>query len=204
MESKLQELTEKIYKEGVLKAEEEAKGILENAKGEAEDIINKAKKDAEEITNKAKSESEQLKNKTLSELKMSGNQAISLLKQNIIDLLVNNTLADDTKKITGDVNFIKEIINQIVSKWSPENKNIDLELILPDKMKNELVGYFKNKVKDVLNKGIELKFDARMDNGFKIGPKDKSFILSFTEKDFTQFLQSFLKAKTKEILFSKG
>jgi len=62
----------------------------------------------------------------------------------------------------------------------------------------------KNKANDILNKVIELKFDTRMDNGFKIGPKDKSFILSFTEKDFTQFLQSFLKVKTKEILFPKG
>ncbi len=204
METKLQELTDKIYKEGVLKAEEEAKSIIDSAKDEAQSIINKAKKEAEEIKNKANSESEQLKNKTLSEIKMSGSQAISLLKQNIIDLLVNNSLAEDTKKIASDVDFIKEIINQIISKWSSDNKNVDLELILPDKMKNELVAYFKNKAKDILNKVIELKFDTRMDNGFKIGPKDKSFILSFTEKDFTQFLQSFLKVKTKEILFPKG
>ncbi|MBN2544524.1 MAG: V-type ATP synthase subunit E [Spirochaetes bacterium] len=201
MESKLQELTKKIYKEGVLKGEEEAKNILDSAKNEAENIINKAKKDAENIIIKAKSESEQLKSKILSELKMSSGQAISLLKQNITDLLVNNTLSDDVKKISSDVDFIKEIISQIISKWSPDNKNIDLELILPDKMKNELVSYFKNKAKDVLNKGIELKFDSRMENGFKIGPKDKSFILSFTEKDFDQFLKSFLKEKSREILF---
>jgi|TARA_Y100000031_G_scaffold137772_1_gene163101 V/A-type H+-transporting ATPase subunit E len=38
MESKLQKLTDKIYKEGVVKAEEEADKIIEESKQEASNI----------------------------------------------------------------------------------------------------------------------------------------------------------------------
>jgi len=204
MESKLQELTNKIYQEGVVKAETEAKNILDKANDDAKKIVDNAKKEAESIISNAKNDAEQLKNKTVSELKLSGNQAVTLLKQNIIDLLSASALSKEIKESAKNADFIKELIKEIVLKWSPDSRNADLSVILPEKMKSELESYFMTKAKDILNKGVELKFDSRMSNGFKIGPKDNSFVLSFSDKDFEQFFQSFLKVKTKEILFPKG
>lgn len=204
METKLQELTTKIYKEGIEKAEQDANKILDDANNQSSKIIENAKKDAKNIIDNAKKESEQLKNKTLSELKMASNQALITLKQSVVDLLSANTLSDAVKSAGKDPDFIKDIIKELISKWNKEDKNLDLELILPEKMKKELIDFFKNQAKDILNKGVELKFDQRMDNGFKIGPKDNSFVLSFTDKDLEQFFQSFLKIKTKDILFIKG
>jgi V/A-type H+/Na+-transporting ATPase subunit E len=56
-------------------------------------------------------------------------------------------------------------------------------------------------LKNILESGVELKFQSRMDGGFKIGPKDNSFVLSFSDRDFNQFFQSFLRPRAKEILF---
>ncbi|MCK4796493.1 MAG: V-type ATP synthase subunit E [Spirochaetes bacterium] len=201
MESKLQELTKKIYKEGVEKANNEAKTILENANNESEKIINNAKKEADSIISNAKKESEQLNNKIISEMRLASNQAVSLLKQEVTGLLSYSALSTKIEKSMQDVDFIKEIIKEIVSKWNAASKSLDLDLVLPKKSKEKLTEYFKQEAKDILNKGIDLKFEERMDGGFKIGPKDNSFILSFTEKDFKQFFQSFLKPKTKVILF---
>lgn len=201
MESKLEQLTKKLYKEGVEKANKEAVTILEKADEDSKKIISDAEKKADTILENAKKDSEQLKNKVLSEIRMSSNQAISLLKQEIINLLSSSALKDKIEKTTEDLTFIKEIIKEIVSKWEPDLKNLDLELILPEKSKNKLVDYFKKEAKNILSEGIELKFEERMKNGFKIGPKGDSFVLSFTDEDFDQFFQSFLKPKTKAILF---
>ncbi len=203
MESKLEELTKKIYNEGVEKANKEADSILENAKNESNKIISDAKKEAQTIIENANKESEQLKNKVLSEIRMSSSQSVSLLKQNIINLLSSSALKGKIEKVTDDLSFIKEIIKEIASKWNSSSKSIDLELILPEKSKNKLMDYFKKEAKDILSKGIELKFEERMKKGFKIGPKGESFVLSFTDDDFDQFFQSFLKPKTKAILFPK-
>jgi len=133
---------------------------------------------------------------------MSSNQAKESLKQEIINILSNSTVSEGTKKATNDVEFIKVLIKEIIGKWDNSGKNLDIALLLPEKLKKDFEDFIKNKSGDILSKGVEVKFEGRMDNGFKIGPKDNSFILSFTDKDFLQFFQSFLKPKTKEILFS--
>lgn len=53
MENKLQELTEKIYSEGVSKANEEAREIQQKAEKEAGDIKKQAQKEADNIVSKA-------------------------------------------------------------------------------------------------------------------------------------------------------
>jgi len=202
MDDKIRELTNKIYQEGVEKAKSDGKGIIDGAKKEAETVIVNAKKEAETIISNAKKEAEQLKNKTISELKMVSNQAKESLKQEIVNLLSNSTISDTTKKVTNDIEFVKTLIKEIVSKWDSSSKSLDLSLILPEKLKKDFENFVKDKSSEVLSKGVEMKFESRMDNGFKIGPKDNSFILSFSDKDFLQFFQSFLKPKTKEILFT--
>jgi len=201
MESKLQELTKKIYKEGVQKAKMEADTILNDAEEKAKNIIADANKKAESIITKAKNESEQLRQKIESEIKLSGNQAISFLKQEITELISSKALSVKIKESFDDKNFIKNIIKEMVSKWDPKSKNLDLVLILPEKSKKELSEYFTKQAKEILDKGVQLSFENRMEEGFKIGPKDGSYLLSFSDKDFERFFQSFLKPKTKEMLF---
>ena len=49
MENKIQELTDKIYKEGVEKGNEEAQRLIANAQEEARKIITDAQKQADSI-----------------------------------------------------------------------------------------------------------------------------------------------------------
>ncbi|NNM67718.1 MAG: V-type ATP synthase subunit E [Spirochaetales bacterium] len=199
MEGKLQELTDRLYREGVEKASTEAKAILEKAQKEAQVVITKAKAEAEAVTSAAKNEAEQLKSKALSEVKMAGEQAIATLKLEITNLLTASALSSGVKTSFQDVAFVQELIKELVAKWDP--KNAELDLVLPASRQKELSQAFQAKSSEILAKGVELKFEARMDGGFRIEPKDGSFVLSFTDRDFLQFFQSFLKARAKEILF---
>ena len=52
MQNKLQELTKKIYKEGISKGNEEAQSIINNAKKEAEEIKVKLKKRVDRLKKK--------------------------------------------------------------------------------------------------------------------------------------------------------
>lgn len=199
MEGKILELTQKIYTDGIEKAKKEAKDIIEKANEEKDVILNNAKKEAEEIINNAKKEADQLKNRVQSEIKMASNQMLAALKQEIVNLLSKSSFSDNINKSINDIEFIKDLIKEMISKWDISQ----IELTIPEKYKKDIDDFLKNKLKDALNKGLSVNFESRMSNGFKIGPKDKSFVLSFTESDFIQFFQSFLKPKTKEILFGE-
>ena len=200
-ESKIDELMNKIYAEGVEKANNEAADILAKAKAEAEAIVKAAKDEAAAVTAKANSDAAALQAKITQELKTAGNQAMVTLKQEIANIITAKALADGVKAATGDAEFIKTLITEIISKWDSSAKSLDLNVILSEKNKAALADFFKNKAAGIMAKGVEVTFDTRMENGFKIGPQDKSFVLSFTDKDFLSFFQSFLKPKTKEILF---
>lgn len=56
MENKIQELTDKIYHEGVEKGNEEALRIVSEAQAKAEKLIEDARKQAEEIVASAKNQ----------------------------------------------------------------------------------------------------------------------------------------------------
>ena len=78
MENKIQELTDKIYREGVEKGNEEAQKIVENAQKEADSIVAAARKSADELAENTKSE-----------LKLFAGQAVNALKSEIATLILN-------------------------------------------------------------------------------------------------------------------
>lgn len=70
MENKIQELTDKIYREGVEKGNEEAQRLVSEAQAQAEKLIEDAKKQAESILAEAKKSADELNENTKSELKL--------------------------------------------------------------------------------------------------------------------------------------
>ena len=70
MENKIQELADKIYREGVDKANEEAQKIIAKAQEEAKEIIANAHEEAESIVVSSRKSADELADKTKSELRL--------------------------------------------------------------------------------------------------------------------------------------
>ncbi|MDP2424194.1 MAG: hypothetical protein U1C46_05970 [Bacteroidales bacterium] len=202
MESKLQELTGRIYSEGIEKANKEAAAILGNARLEATAIVAKANKDAQKILESAKTESENLRKNVSNEVQMSARQAISAIRQKITNLLTAQLVANPVKEALGDKEFMKRIIETMIKNWNPQSsQGIDLDLVLPQADEQQLGKYFSAKSHELLKANLEVQFDEHMSGGFKIGPSDKSYILSFTENDFENFFKEYLRPRTTELLY---
>lgn len=202
MQKKLQELTDKIYREGVDKANKEAEKIVSEAKKEADAVLSKAKKEAESILEKAEKEAEDRKKNSLNELKLSARQAVSDLKQEITDLIQAKSIEPETKNAFKEAAFTKDIIQTIVKNWDPQSdESVDLNVLLPENKQKEFEAYFKDKAKDLLNKGLEVRFDDKVKGGFNIGPKDGSYIVSFSDSDFGHFFKRYMRPKLIEMLF---
>ncbi|MFN3660018.1 MAG: hypothetical protein ACK4TN_02135, partial [Brevinematales bacterium] len=105
------------------------------------------------------------------------------------------------KDTLSDENVIGEVILTLAQHWSNDDGRFDIMVVLPEKNKEKLLGWFKAKASSLLEKGLDIQFESRMEGGFRIVPQDGSFVLSFTEKDFSEFFQSFLKPQAKEMLF---
>jgi V/A-type H+/Na+-transporting ATPase subunit E len=201
MQNKLQELTEKIFQEGVEKGNAEAHQIVDNAKSEASQIIENAKKEADSIIEEARKKAVETKTNTESELKLSGKQAVNALKQQVVDM-VNGKIIKASVDNAFDKNFTQKIINTTLSNWAKSGQSMDLSILLPAQDEKALTEYFHKEAKQYLDKGLSIQFDPSLKAGFQLGPKDGSYKVSFTDEDFINFFKQHLRPKLVEILFS--
>lgn len=189
MENKLQELTQKLYNEGVEKANVEAEKILAEAKSEAEKLKQEAEKEAQKIIANANQKSAEIKKNVDAELNLAAKQTIRTVKQQITDMIVSKVIDEPVKKAFDDEKLVKEIIETVVKNWNPQkNEAIDLSVLLPTELEKEFTKFFTAKSGKELNANLELSFSDSIKGGFKIGPADGSYKISFSEDDFENFL----------------
>lgn len=196
MENKLQELTRKIYNEGVEKATEEASAILEKARKEADFLKSNAQHEAEEIVKEANKNAEEIKRNTESEMRMSSKQAISAIRQQIASLITSKVVDAPVKDSVSD----KALVGDVMLK-ALEGFNSNAVLVLPKADEKKLEQYFGNRLNEVMKSGVDVSFDEKIKGGFKIGPKDNSYVISFTDEDFEAFFRSFMRPRTLNLLF---
>ena len=204
MEQKISELTEKIYKEGVEKGEEQKKEILKAAQAGASKIKEDAEKEAAKITAEAQKQAEEMKRNIESEIKLSSQQAVSALKQKIIDILLVKGVEEKISADLSEPGFIKELLTTVVTNWKTGGSDeMSLEAILPDKLKGKLDKSLQNSLKKNMKGGVEISFSKNIKGGFQIGPKGGTFKVSLTDKDFNEFFKEYLRPKTRSFLFEE-
>jgi len=202
MQNKLQELTEKIYQEGISKGNTEAEAIISNARKEADNIISGAKKEADEILKEARKKSEEILSNGKAELKLSSKQAINALKQQITDLINGEIIHSSVSSAFDDLQFIQRIIEQAVKNWDAGSAEIpEITVLVPKNDEKKLIEYFIKSGKELLDKGLEIKANETIKTGFQISPKDGSYKISFTENDFTNFFKQYLRPRLVKLLF---
>ncbi|MEQ8705645.1 MAG: hypothetical protein RIC19_17085 [Phaeodactylibacter sp.] len=201
MEQKLQSLLEKIQQEGVDKGQEVANTLINDAEQKAEDIVMAAEGRAEEIRKQAEQEAEELKRNVTSELKLSAQQTVEALQQRITDLVTAKATEAPTQEAFKDKAFLKGVIESLIGHWKKEEQGVALHLS-PEREK-ELYDYFSARTQDSLNEGLTVKPALQLSEGFRIGPADGSYVVSFTEEDFQAFFADFLRPRTKALLYGE-
>lgn len=201
MENKLQELTDKLYNEGLSKGKKEGEEILANARKEAADIVAAAQKEADEIRAKAEKEAADFKVKVTGDLKMAASQSIQATKKDIEDLVVFKMNAAVEKSLSEEA-FVKEIIKAVAQKFDSENA-ADLELVLPESLKASLEPFVKGELTSILKGGVNATFTKKIAGGFTIGPKDGGYFISLTDETFKELISEYLRPSTRKLLFGE-
>ena len=202
MQDKLQELTDKLYQEGLSKGKQDGEALLKKAQGEADRIVADAKAEAERIIAQANKEAEELKTKVNADVKMAATQSIAVTKQEIEKMVVTNAAAQGVKANMGNADFVKELITSVVKAFNPQNAApVALDLILPESLKTQLEPFVNNEIANQFQGEVKVDYSKKMNGGFKVAPKDGGYMLQFTDEEFNQLIANYLRPATKKILF---
>lgn len=196
MENKIQELTDKIFREGVEKGNEEAQRIVEKANGEAAEIVKKAQKEAEDIVAAAEKKAAELLENTKKELQLYAGQTVNALKSEVANCLTDNTVESAVKGLAVDKDFLCQFVVALANKWSA-----DEGVTISSPEADTLKAYFASKAKDLLDKGVTIEQVNGVKSLFTIAPADGSYKVNFGEEEFNAFFKSFLRPQLVEMLF---
>lgn len=203
MQNRLQELTDRLYNEGLAKGKQEGEAILADARKNASEIIEKAKKEAESIVATARKEAESLKAKTEGDLRLAAGQSIAATRQAIENMVVCRLTEKGVSSALSSADFVKEMLTATVKAFSASSDAESLEIVLPESLKKATEPFVKKELSTMFKGGLEVSFSKKISGGFTISPKDGGYFISFTDETFNALISEYLRPATKKILFEK-
>ena len=204
MENKLDVLTRKLYEEGLSKGKSEAETLLANANKQAKSIISDAEAKAQSILKDAEAKATEIKKNAETELMLAGRQSISVLKQQIENMILAKGIDKSVESANMDPAFVKDLLLSVASNWNgSQTGNNDLKALLPKDKEAALGEEIKKMVSGNLNAGLEIGFSDEVKTGFRIGPKDGSYYISFEDNDFKALLNEYLRPQVSNLLFGE-
>ena len=202
MENKLQELTDKLYREGLSKGKEEGEALLAKAETKAAEIIEAAQAKAKEIIKKAEKDAADYRAKVEGDVKMASVQSIQSTKKDIEILMLKGMVSSDVKSSLTSADFVKEVILAVAKSFNPE-ETVEVEAILPESLKAEIEPFIKDEISKIIGTGFNGNFSKKVSGGFNIGPKDGSYFISLTDEAFEELISEYLRPATRKALFGE-
>lgn len=196
MENKIQELTDKIYREGVEKGNEEAQRLVGEAQKESQKLIEEAWREAEAIIAEARKSAKELEENTKSELKLFAGQAVNALKTEVVNLLTDQTISEEVKDFVADKEYFNKFMVSLAKQWSA-----DEPVVISVKDAETLKKYLSSHVKGLLDKGVRIETVNGMKALFSISPADGAYKVNFGEEEFENYFKDFLRPQLVEMLF---
>ncbi|MDD7416338.1 MAG: V-type ATP synthase subunit E [Treponemataceae bacterium] len=205
MDIQLQELIDKIKKDGVASAENTSAKIIAEAEAKAKSIIADAETKAESIIKNGKLETERMEKASIDAISQAGRNILISFRDGINAQLSALIESETSKAYNSDL--LKTLIPETVKAWAEKDETNDLAVLLNEKSLKELESGFKASLKSEISKGLEIKADNSISQGFRIGTKDGAAYYDFSAESVAELFASYLNPKIAQIMkdaVSKG
>ena len=198
MDIQLQELIDKIKRDGIANAETEKNRIISEAERKAAVIVKDAEAKADAAIKAAKAETERMEKASEDAITQAGRNLIISFRDGInkeLQALVNV----ETEKAM-DKDLLKKLIPDVVKAWAATPEAEGLAVLLPEDDLKALESGFKTALKTQLSKGLEIKSDSSLSSGFRIGSKNGEAFYDFSAEEVANLFSAYLNPKTTELM----
>lgn len=199
MDQQLEALTQKLYDEGIQKAEAQAREILEAARQEAKHIRDLAEREALDIRENARTEADDLTRRSQAELRLASQQTLSTVRHALETFLQKEALADPVRASLQNPDTIASLIRLVVERMTRSDSGEPTILLSPGD-DNLMRGQLMAALQHVLRKEPLIQPYPGIRAGFRIQEQQGGYQLSFTDEDFIAFLMPYLSQEVQQII----
>ena len=198
MDVQLQELIDKIKKDGVTAAEKEAAKIIAEADKKGEAIVKDAEDQAAKIIKDAKAETKRMEKASDEAIVQAGRNMLLSFKDSIVAELDGLIKEETAKALSKDV--LGKLIPETVKAWVKNTDASELSVLLSEKDLKALESSFKTKLKAEIKKGMEIKPDKTLTAGFRIGVKNGAAYYDYSAEALSEMFAAYLNPKVADLM----
>lgn len=196
MDIRLQELLDKIRKDGIEAAQTDAAKVLAEAEERRKAVLADAEREAKALLAKAKADSDRFEEAGKAALEQASRNLVISFRTEIEAVLAAIVRADTEKAFSGSV--LEAAIPAVLAAWKDKGTD-DLAVLLPPAELSKLEGAFRKKLESELKKGLELRPFPGIKAGFRIAEKDGAAYYDFSSDSLAEMLSQYLNAQLGEI-----
>ncbi|MFR9129293.1 MAG: hypothetical protein ACLVJK_05160 [Alistipes putredinis] len=191
MENKLQQLTQKLYDEGLEKGRAEAERLVAEAKTNAAKIVKEAEAQAAKILAEANTKAQDVEKNAMTEISLAGKQALSKIKAEISSMIIAKSTAPAVKAATLDPEFVKQMLLTVAKNWSgADSSKNQLKALLPEAEQKAFEATFEAAAKErLLPQASRWVIRRRSGRDSRWVPKTAATTFSFSDQDFDALLK---------------
>jgi V/A-type H+-transporting ATPase subunit E len=201
MEIQLQELIDKIKKDGIQSASEEASRLKTLAEGDAKRVVEAAQKEAADIVARARADAERLEKAGIAAIGQASRNLILAVKGEIQGLLDKIVARETAAAYNAEV--LKAALPEILKNWAAKSGD-SLDILLPEAQLASLEGFFHQSLAAELKAGTELKSARNLGAGFRVANRDGSAYYDFSAEAVADLLSAYLNPRLAEIVAAQA
>ena len=195
METQLQDIIEKIKREGIEGAQQKADQITDEARKEAQSIVKEAEAQAADIRSKAEKDAAREKAASEAAIQQAGRDLVLSLENQIRSMFGKIISSEVSQQMSGDA--LGKAVASVVESW---NSDKGLDVLLPESELTKVEAYLKGKLSKALLKGTEFKASPRVQTGFRISEKGGNAYYDFSAAAVAENLSAFLNDRISDLL----
>lgn len=198
MDFQLQELIDKIKKDGVSSAEAAAAQITADAEKKAASIVEEAQKKSDDMIKNARAEIARLEKASEDAVTQACRNMLITFRDSLIaelDSLIQSVAA---KAYSSDL--MKTLIPETVKAWSKNADASELSVILSEKDLKSLENELKAALKAEIAKGLEIKPDSALSAGFRIGVNNGAAFYDYSAESVADLFSAYLNPRVAAIM----
>ncbi len=198
MDVQLQELIDKIKKDGVAAAEKDSAKIIEASEKKAQAIIDEAQEKAAQIIKTAKSETQKMEKASEEAIVQAGRNMLLSFKDSLVGELDKIIQIETGKALAKDV--LEKLVPETVKAWAKNADASELSVLLSEKDLKALEGSLTASLKAEIKNGLEIKPDKTLAAGFRIGVKNGAAFYDYSAEALSEMFAAYLNPKVAGLM----
>jgi V/A-type H+-transporting ATPase subunit E len=192
MATELQPLIEQIQKEAVEKAEQQAAEILAKAKVRADGLVKEAEEKARRRLEQADQDAKAFTERSTRTLEQAARDVLISVQKGVDQILaqVVGEQLDAALQGPGLDTLVGKLIEAYAAQAGAEAR---LEILISPDDQKRLAALLKNKYRDKLAGGVEIRADAGISRGFQVSFGGGKVFHDFTRDAMAEALTQFLR-----------